>query len=88
MSKKMNVTAHPATPQAADQWINDRAVPAPPEAGAPMKRLTIDLEAAQHRRFKTVCAQHGLKMADELRRLLELRIAEIEHGHVAPSRTA
>jgi len=45
-----------------------------------MKRLTIDLEATQHTRFKTLCAQHGLKMADELRRLLEHRIAEIEHG--------
>lgn len=44
-----------------------------------LKRLTIDLEAAQHRRFKTVCAQHGLKMADELRRLIQMRIAEIEH---------
>jgi hypothetical protein len=48
-----------------------------------MKRLTIDLEAAQHRRFKTLCAQHGLKMADELRRLLEHRIAEIEQGQGA-----
>jgi hypothetical protein len=45
-----------------------------------MKRLTIDLEATQHTRFKSLCAQHGLKMADELRRLLELRIAEIERG--------
>jgi hypothetical protein len=48
-----------------------------------MKRLTIDLEATQHTRFKTVCAQHGLKMADELRRLVELRIAEIERGQSA-----
>jgi hypothetical protein len=48
-----------------------------------MKRLTIDLEATQHTRFKTACAQHGLKMADELRRLLEQRIAEIEHGQGA-----
>ena len=45
-----------------------------------MKRLTIDLEATQHTRFKTLCAQHGLQMADELRRLLEIRMSEIEHG--------
>jgi hypothetical protein len=80
MSKKVNFAARPATPSpAADQWVNERAM-RPPAATVPMKRLTIDLEATQHTRFKTVCAQHGLKMADELRRLLELRIAEIEHG--------
>jgi hypothetical protein len=71
MSKKVNFAARPTTP--------------PPAAAAavPMKRLTIDLEATQHTRFKTLCAQHGLKMADELRRLLEHRIAEIEHGQGA-----
>ena len=84
MSKKVNFAARPATPSpAADQWVNERVVVAPPPAAVPMKRLTIDLEATQHTRFKTVCAQHGLKMADELRRLLELRIAEIEHGQGA-----
>jgi|HubBroStandDraft_3_1064219.scaffolds.fasta_scaffold2558302_2 ParG len=56
--------------------LNLAARPAAPLA---LKRLTIDLEAAQHRRFKTVCAQHGLKMADELRRLIDMRIAQIEH---------
>jgi ParG len=56
--------------------LNLAARPAAPRV---LKRLTIDLEAAQHRRFKTVCAQHGLKMADELRRLIDMRIAEIEH---------
>jgi len=79
----VNFAARPATPSpAADQWVTDRAV-ATPEPSVPMKRLTIDLEATQHRRFKTVCAQHGLKMADELRRLLELRISEIERGQGA-----
>jgi hypothetical protein len=83
MSKKVNFAARPVTPSpAADQWVTERAV-APPVPTAPMKRLTIDLEATQHTRFKTVCAQHGLKMADELRRLLELRIAEIERGQGA-----
>ena len=84
MSKKVNFAARPATPSpAADQWVNERAVGAPPAAAVPMKRLTIDLESTQHTRFKTVCAQHGLKMADELRRLLERRIAEIEQGQDA-----
>jgi hypothetical protein len=84
MSKKVNFAARPVTPsQAADQWVAERAVVPPAIESVPMKRLTIDLEARQHRRFKTLCAQHGLKMADELRRLLELRIAEIEHGQGA-----
>jgi hypothetical protein len=85
MSKKVNFAARPATPSpAADQWVSERAVTPPVAAAAvPMKRLTIDLEATQHTRFKTLCAQHGLKMADELRRLLEHRIAEIEHGQGA-----
>jgi hypothetical protein len=81
MSKKVNFATRPATPSpAADQWVTERVV-ATPEPPVPMKRLTIDLEATQHTRFKTVCAQHGLKMADELRRLLELRISEIERGN-------
>ncbi len=84
MSKKVNFAARPATPSpAADQWVSERAVTPPPVATVPMKRLTIDLEATQHTRFKTLCAQHGLKMADELRRLLEHRIAEIEQGRGA-----
>ena len=85
MSKKVNFAARPATPSpAADQWVSERAVTTPVAAAAvPMKRLTIDLEATQHTRFKTLCAQHGLKMADDLRRLLEHRIAEIEHGQGA-----
>jgi hypothetical protein len=62
-------------------WYMSKKVNFPARTATPLalKRLTIDLEAAQHRRFKTVCAQHGLKMADELRRLIEMRIAEIEH---------
>lgn len=83
MSKKVNFAARPAMQlPGADQWVNERAVLEPVES-VPMKRLTIDLEARQHRRFKTLCAQHGLQMADELRRLLDLRIAEIEKGQGA-----
>ena len=37
----------------------------------PMKRFTIDVPLALHRRVKTACAQRGLKMADVLRELLE-----------------
>ena len=84
MSKKVNFAARPATPPspAADQWVSERSV-APAAAAVPMKRLTIDLEAVQHTRFKSLCAQKGLKMADELRRLVEHRITEIERGQGA-----
>lgn len=84
MSKKVNFAARPATPSpAADQWVSERAMAPAAAAAVPMKRLTIDLEAVQHTRFKSLCAQKGLKMADELRRLVEHRITEIEHGQGA-----
>lgn len=84
MSKKVNFAARPATPSpAADQWVSERAMAPAVAAAVPMKRLTIDLEAVQHTRFKSLCAQKGLKMADELRRLVEHRITEIEHGQGA-----
>lgn len=84
MSKKVNFAARPATPSpAADQWVSERAMVPAAAAVVPMKRLTIDLEAVQHTRFKSLCAQKGLKMADELRRLVEHRITEIEHGQSA-----
>jgi hypothetical protein len=84
MSKKVNFAARPTTPSpAADQWVSERSVAPATVTAVPMKRLTIDLEAAQHTRFKSLCAQKGLKMADELRRLVEQRITEIEHGQGA-----
>jgi hypothetical protein len=33
--------------------------------------LTIDLPASLHKRVKTGCAMRGVKMADEIRRLLD-----------------
>ena len=36
-----------------------------------MKRFTIDVPQALHWRVKVACAQRGLNMADELRRILE-----------------
>jgi len=84
MSKKVNFAARPTTSSpAADQWVSERAMAPAAAAAVPMKRLTIDLEAVQHTRFKTLCAQHGLQMADELRRLVGQRLAEIERGQGA-----
>jgi hypothetical protein len=36
-----------------------------------MKRLTIDIPAALHGRIKAQCALRGIKMADEIRVLLD-----------------
>ena len=36
-----------------------------------MKRFTFDVPETLHRRIKTRCAEKGVDMADEMRRLLE-----------------
>jgi predicted DNA binding CopG/RHH family protein len=41
-----------------------------------MKRLTIDIPASLHSRVKVACAQRGVKMADEIRELLEAHFAK------------
>ena len=43
-------------------------------------RLAFLLPVRLHTRLKTVCAARGLKMADEIRVLLERRIEELESG--------
>ena len=60
----------------ADDWVNARPTPSvaqPEEAarGETMKRLTIDVSASLHRRIKIHCAQREIKIADEVRQLLE-----------------
>lgn len=62
-------SAAPPVPQAA-------AKPAP--AAGPMKRLSIDLPAAAHTRFKTACSATGRKMNDELQAFIDRRTAELE----------
>lgn len=42
----------------------------PPERGS-MKRLTFDVSSDLHTRIKVQCAQKGVKLADEIRLLLE-----------------
>lgn len=68
MSKKVAFGTRPSTARAdaakADEWVNNRD----PEA---MKRLTIDVPTSLHTRIKSQCALRGVKMADEVRALLE-----------------
>lgn len=68
MSKKVAFGVKPSMVQAdtakADEWVNRRDLEA-------MKRLTIDVPASLHARIKSQCAIRGVKMADEVRELLE-----------------
>lgn len=68
MSKKVTFGVKPelvrADPAKVDEWVNIRDQDA-------MKRLTIDIPASLHARIKSQCALRGVKMADEVRELLE-----------------
>ncbi len=55
----------------ADKWVENRAV-------EEIKRLTLDLPAGLHTRIKINCALKGVKMADEIRRLLEQHFDELK----------
>lgn len=69
MAKKISITTKPmreVKAATAEQWVDSGKT----EAGG-MKRFTIDVPAELHRRIKLQCAAQGLKMADEIRALLE-----------------
>lgn len=55
------------TPAAKDEWVKSRNA----DTGTTMKRLTIDVPETLHRKIKAGCAERGVKMADEIRGLLE-----------------
>ena len=56
------------------------ATPAPDVATPtePTKRLSLDLPASVHTRFKTACSATGRKMVGELQIFIERRITELE----------
>ena len=73
--KKVPFATKPQPPT-ADDWVNSRPTPSASQPDEParsetMKRLTIDVSASLHRRIKIHCAQREIKIADEVRRLLE-----------------
>jgi ParG protein len=70
------MTARPPVPPAADKWVSERVQKTAPTG--PIGRLTIDIAQAKRNRFKALCAQRGLRMADEIRTLIENRITELE----------
>lgn len=70
MSKKVAFSPKPANHQPnADKWVGERSIPSTPTED--MKRLTIDIPQALHRKIKVSCAARGSKMADEIRSMLE-----------------
>lgn len=73
--KKVALGAKPrptaAATATADDWVQSRHVEADAGEGEPMKRLTIDVPVGLHTRIKSQCALRGVKMADEIRELLE-----------------
>jgi hypothetical protein len=72
MAKKVTFGAKPMEKSAAvEQWVESRDETPVEAVVEPMKRLTIDLPATLHARVKAGCAMRGVKMADEIRRLLE-----------------
>jgi hypothetical protein len=72
MAKKVTFGAKPVEKSAAvEQWVESRDEQPTNVVSEPMKRLTIDLPASLHARVKAGCAMRGVKMADEIRRLLE-----------------
>lgn len=44
----------------------------------PMKRLSLDLPASKHRRFKTACSATGHKMVEEIEAFIDARTVELE----------
>jgi hypothetical protein len=73
MTKKVSLGIKPSLARTdaakADEWVNHRE-------SKPLKRLTIDVSASLHARIKSQCAIRGVKMADELRALLETHFPE------------
>lgn len=70
MAKRITITAKPARSAGeipnAEQWVASGKTD-----GEGMKRFTIDVPESLHRRIKIQCAAQGLKMADEIRALLD-----------------
>jgi len=83
MSKKVAFPPKPSmiVPANADAWVSgglakaEEPAPSPVHAEAVhigrMKRFTFDVPEYLHRRIKARCAEKGVDMADEMRRLLE-----------------
>ncbi len=57
--------------------LGDTPAPAPKEK---MRRLSVDLPANLHRRFKIACARSDMSMLEEVARFIWKRTEELEQG--------
>jgi hypothetical protein len=79
MNKKVLIgtkPTHPARESTAEAWVKQGQA----EAGESMRRFTVDVPEGLHRRIKAQCALKGVKMADEIRRILAERFPEQEEA--------
>lgn len=77
MSKKVTFAPKRATVSPnADAWVSgapaemEEPAQAKSEPAEKMKRFTFDVPETMHRRIKARCAEKGVDMADEMRRIL------------------
>lgn len=67
------------TNEQIDAYVNKAApIAAPPATKEPTARLSLDIPAELHTRFKVACARSRLKMTAELLAFIERRTAELE----------
>lgn len=68
--KKVEIRTKPTTGahQNVDSWVGERVMPKEPTI---TKRLTIDVPVDLHGKIKSGCALKGVKMVDEINRILE-----------------
>jgi predicted DNA binding CopG/RHH family protein len=85
MPKEVSFSAKPKTNANVDNWVENREVPiseAEPQIAAPeattkepsqpkIKRLTLDISEALHKKIKVKAVIEGISMVEMLRELLE-----------------
>ena len=74
MPKKINIKMPNVSNKTQDEWVNkgkETDFIKNQNKIVKMKRLTIDISEELHSQIKVYCAKKGLKMADEIRRILK-----------------
>ena len=72
MAKKVAFSGKPKSP---DEWVDQGKDPTPPPEEK-MKRLTLEITEALHRRIKASTASRGRKIVEEIREILEREYPE------------
>jgi hypothetical protein len=71
--KKIHISSKPSNVPgrySPDEWVSDRHLT------ESLKRLTVDVPLELHKRIKSQCAIRNVKMADEIRELLEKHFSQ------------